>query len=571
MNENEIYCGTHNGVYYSSDKGANWTRRSEGITDKYITTIYVKDDSTLYVGTLYSGMFYTNNGGDSWVQVQGEFANKAVNAIAVRHTGEVYVGTTSALYRSDPNGQNYIKMKNNLPEEINVYTITTRKNGIVYFGTRKGKVYRTINNGNSWTLQLEIPEKIQIFSSLLTPNGALVITTYGNGVYRSNDNAETWEQINDGLSNLKVMGITQVKNGDFFVGTWGDGVFKGYEPPISTEASGTYCAGDGLTVSYKFKKGITFDPGNIFYVEISDENGSFANPDTIGSVSGTEEGEIECVFPKTLKTGPHNVRVVSTSPPETGSSASIFVHALPNTAFHGNLEVCMNSMEQYGIATQRNVRSLWFVQGGTIKSPATADTIDVEWQFAEDAYIMLVRYNIITNCSDTVVQTIKFNPTPEKPTITRMGNLLVSSANTGNQWYSFGNLLPGETGKTLELKEPGIYTVQVTNEFGCISEMSDEYDYNVNSVEDDMFAESVKVYPVPSLGYLTIEINLEQASKINISIYTLAGEIVYSAGPVYSATGLIKKLDLSKLPNGSYYIKIDNGKTSLTKKIIMKR
>ncbi len=570
-NDDEIYCGTHNGVYYSSDKGATWVRRSEGITDNYITTIYIKDDSTLFAGTLYSGMFYTNNGGDSWVQVQGDFTDKAVNAIAIRESGHIYVGTTSALYRSDANGQNYIIMKNNLPQENNVYTITIRKNGIVYFGTRKGKVYRTIDNGNSWTLQLDIPEQIQIFSSLLTPNGALVITTYGNGVYRSNDNAETWEQINDGLTNLKVMTITQTKNGDFFAGTWGDGVFKGFEPPIITEVSGTYCAGDGITVSYNFKKGITFNPDNIFYVEISDETGSFGKPDTIGQIATTDEGIINCVLPEGLKTGPHNVRVVSGSPQEIGASASIFVHALPDTDFSGNLEVCENSMEQYGIPTRKDVRSLWFVQGGTIKSPATADTIDVQWYNAENAYIMLVRYNIVTNCSDTVMQAIKFNPTPEKPTITRMGNLLVSSSNTGNQWYSFGKLLQGETGKTLELKEPGIYTVQVTNQFGCVSEMSDEYDYNVNSVEDEQFADLVKIYPVPSQGYLTIEMNFENTGKINCSIYTLAGEIVYSDILGYSTTGLIKKLDLTTLSNGSYYLRIDNGKSTLVKKIIIKK
>jgi photosystem II stability/assembly factor-like uncharacterized protein len=571
MNDNEIYCGTHDGVYYSDNKGSSWTKRSDGITDKYITTICIKDDSTLYAGTLYSGMFYTNNGGESWVKVTGDFSDMAVNAIAIRHTGDVYVGTTSALYRSDANGQNFIKMKNNLPAEINVYTITIRRNGIVYFGTRKGVLYRTINNGNSWTQQLKIPEKTQIYSSLLTPTGALILGTYGNGVYRSNDNAETWEQINDGLSNKKIMCLTQADNGDFYAGTWGEGVFVGAEPPITTSASGTFCASEELTVSYTLKDGFKLENDNIFYVEISDEYGSFAKPDTIGSLKSTEAGTIVCRLPKDLKTGNHFVRVVSSAPAKAGSSSEIFIHALPDMKFKGKTQVCVNSMEQYGIPSQTDIRSMWFVQGGSIKTPATADTIDVEWQYAEDASITLVRYNVITQCSDTIIKQVTFNPQPEKPTITRMGQRLVSSANEGNQWYRNGVLLEGKTDKILELEEPGLYTVQATNGFGCISPMSDEYDYNWNSVEDTELAGSINVYPVPSEGIIHLDFNLSEPANVGIEIYTLAGEKAGESISDFIDTGNSQTLDMSGFTNGTYYLKITIDKTSIMKKIIIRK
>lgn len=569
-NANEIYCGTFDGVYYSDDKGASWTKRNEGITDKYITEIYIKDDSTLFTGTLYSGMFISNNGGISWSKVKGDFENMAVNAFAVRSTGEIYVGTTSALYRSDANGQNYIKMKNNLPQTLNVYTISIRKNGIVYFGTRNGQLFRTINNGNSWTLQFEVPEKNQIYSSLITPNGALLIGTYGDGVYRSNDNAVTWETINDGLSNLKIMSITQDNNGDFYVGTWGDGVFKGFEPPITTSASGTYCAGEDLEVSFSLKAGNTINNDNIFYVEISDENGSFNKPDTIGFVQSNQAGTIFCTLPKDLKTGKHNVRVVASSPETVGSGAVITIQELPYMHFTGKTKVCPNAIEQYGIPSSTDIRSLWFVDGGVIKSPSTTDTIDVEWQYSQNASITLVRYNIFTQCSDTLIKPVKFNQVPEKPTITRMDNLLVSSANTGNQWYSFGKLLPGETDKILELKEPGLYTVQVTNEDGCKSEFSDIYDYNVNSVEDAELAKLIDIYPVPTNGKINVKFNLDNPVNVSITVYSIAGEKTseYKTGFIQSD---LRAIDISAFSNGVYYFKIDIGDKSIIKKVILQK
>ena len=569
MNDAKVYCGTHDGIYYSVDKGANWTKRSKGITDRFITTICIKDDSTLYAGTLYSGMFCTNNGGDSWVKVTGDFSDKAVNAIAIRNTGHVYVGTTSALYRSDANGQNYIKMKNNLPAELNVYTITIRKNGIVYFGTKKGELYRTINNGNSWTQQLKIPEKTQIYASLLTPVGALILGTYGNGVYRSNDNAETWEQINNGLSNKKVMCLTQIDNGDFFAGTWGSGVFRGSESPITTSISGTFCSGKELVVSYTLKKGFALESDNIFYVEISDEFGSFNKPDTIGLLKSTNAGEINCTLPKHLKTGTHFIRVVSSNPGEVGSSNDILIHELPYMKFKGKTQVCINSMEQYDIPSQTDIRSMWFVTGGTIKSPATADTIDVEWQFAEDASITLMRYNVITQCTDTLFKAINFNPQPEKPTITRMGNRLVSSANEGNQWYRNNVMMQGKTDKVLELEEPGLYTVQASNQFGCLSPISDEYDYNWNSVEETELSNSVKVYPVPSDGNVTLRFNLTKTAKVTIEIYTLTGNKIGEVIPDFIETENYQELDLTKLTNGTYYLKLNINNQSVMKKIII--
>ncbi len=570
-NNNEIYCGTHDGVYYSADKGATWTKRSEGISDNYITTIYIKDDTTLYAGTLYSGMFYTNNGGTSWVKVHGDFDKMAVNAIAVRKTGEVYVGTTNALYRSNAKGKDYIKMKNDLPEKQNVYTITIRRNGIVYFGTRKGKLYRTINNGNSWTLQLEIPEKIQIFTSLLTPGGTLILGTYGNGVYRSKDNAATWEQINNGLSNKKIMCLTQLENGNFFAGTWGSGVFRGAEPPITTSASGTHCAGEYIEISFTIKSGTQIDAGNIFYVEVSDEKGSFAKPDTIGKLNSTSAGKILCLLPKNLKTGLHNVRVVASSPKAIGSSAEIHVQALPDMRFRGKIKICTNAREQYSVPTQGNVRSLWFVNGGTIKSPATADTIDVQWEFAENASITLVRYNVVTQCSDTVYNTVTFYSVPDKPTITRMGDRLVSSANSGNQWFRNGEMLTGKTDKILELKEPGLYTVQVKNGFGCASPFSDEYNYKWNSVEDEELSELINVYPQPSAGKVNINFNMNEPSDVSIGIYTLRGELVGKRKFGYISESSLQTLDMTKFTTGTYYLRISINRKTVVKKIVIRK
>jgi hypothetical protein len=51
---------------------------------------------------------------------------------------------------------------------------------------------------------------------------------------------------------------------------------------------------------------------------------------------------------------------------------------------------------------------------------------------------------------------------PDKPTISRVGNVLTSSADTGNQWLHDYLEIPGATVATYTALEPGDYTVKVT-------------------------------------------------------------------------------------------------------------
>lgn len=61
---------------------------------------------------------------------------------------------------------------------------------------------------------------------------------------------------------------------------------------------------------------------------------------------------------------------------------------------------------------------------------------------------------------------------PAKPTITRQGNVLTSSAEEGNQWFYNYNEIAGATERSHTALQPGEYTVKVT-QGGCTSTTSD--------------------------------------------------------------------------------------------------
>ncbi len=92
--------------------------------------------------------------------------------------------------------------------------------------------------------------------------------------------------------------------------------------PVNTITTGTitpttFCAGDALTVN--FTKTGTFNPGNVFTAQLSDENGSFSNPVNIGSITDTAAAPISATIPLGAVSGTnYRIRVVSSSPAVTG-------------------------------------------------------------------------------------------------------------------------------------------------------------------------------------------------------------------------------------------------------------
>jgi len=78
------------------------------------------------------------------------------------------------------------------------------------------------------------------------------------------------------------------------------------------------CAGSPIDVPYTVTG--TYNPGNVFTAQLSDEFGNFSTFYNIGSVTLTSNGTINCMLPATIATSSsYKVRVISSNPPVVGS------------------------------------------------------------------------------------------------------------------------------------------------------------------------------------------------------------------------------------------------------------
>ncbi|NQY11597.1 MAG: T9SS type A sorting domain-containing protein [Flavobacteriales bacterium] len=76
----------------------------------------------------------------------------------------------------------------------------------------------------------------------------------------------------------------------------------------------------------------------------------------------------------------------------------------------------------------------------------------------------------------------------------------------------------------------------------------------------------VNVYPNPTSGIVNIEFNEVLKGRINVSVYNVMGEIIFS-DRIKNKRGTT--IDLSAHSNGVYYLKITNGVLSASRKVIL--
>lgn len=119
---------------------------------------------------------------------------------------------------------------------------------------------------------------------------------------------------------------------------------------LNTISTGTlsntvFCAGTSVQVPFTISG--TFNTGNIFTAQLSDANGSFANPVAIGTLAQTTAGTINTTIPaNALQGNNYKIRVVSSNPVVTGgdNNDNITVNALPTAyTLPSTINYCPNS------------------------------------------------------------------------------------------------------------------------------------------------------------------------------------------------------------------------------------
>jgi hypothetical protein len=196
------------------------------------------------------------------------------------------------------------------------------------------------------------------------------------------------------------------------------------------------------------------------------------------------------------------------------------------------------------ICADGNIELYSNILGGNTWSPngETSDTIIV---FAAGSYFVT---NTVGGCtsqaSNIVVVNAGSNPLP--PVITQSNDTLFCSLAASYQWFLNGVPIPGATLNVYVPTASGLYTVYITNEFGC-GNTGDPYEVDLTNSINETQTQLFEVYPNPANS----QINVKADAKLLGSIYTVydnTGKVVLS-GKINSENTVI---ELGKLSGGIY-------------------
>jgi hypothetical protein len=222
---------------------------------------------------------------------------------------------------------------------------------------------------------------------------------------------------------------------------------------------------------------------------------------------------------------------------------------LPQPEITGLKEVCTG---EYLTLTSKYFSGFefkWIAQDGINDGSDFLQNFRVKWNNPGKYNVRLVNSVISSGCKDSTDIEVTVNETPEQPVISKYDDKLVSSADTGNQWYLDNQKLKDSIKKELYPTVSGIYKVMAISG-DCVSDYSEPVNYQITGVNDNQTPNSALI------AYNPIErtITTLNGDIYSLMIFNLNGGLINKFG----ALEINSTINLSSFPVGVYFIIVND-------------
>lgn len=216
-----LFVGTGNGVFISSNNGQTWNAANAGIERKHISAL-AGNSTTLFAAAYGSGVYSSTNNGANWTLKNNGLTDFYISSLSASDSG-IYAGTSSGVFFSSDNGNSWSLTNNGIPATYVIYSFI-QTGDTVLAGSYGFGLYRSINNGGAWTsVGNGFPANSFVYAMIA--DGSTIYAGTNSGIYKSTDNGNSWFSSNSGFPASMWAKSFAVKPGYIFAGTYSEGVF----------------------------------------------------------------------------------------------------------------------------------------------------------------------------------------------------------------------------------------------------------------------------------------------------------------------------------------------------------
>ena len=455
-----------------------------------------------------------------------------------------------------------------------------------------------------------------IIVTQVTPSPASpVITAQGNTVFCSGDSVVLQSNVNQGLtwsSGDTSTSLVITSSGAYSAKVYQAGCWSLPSnliqikvnaipsiPVISISGNSTFCSGDSVALFTQYGSGILWSNGKSDSVIYSTKSENITAIVVINGCSSNLSSPVQTVVKPVPSTPIISIKGSATacdgdsielnssnllgnywSNGDTSNtifvkkSGSYTVKSMSNGCYSSNslsALITINPKPAKPLIQINGARSICFGDSVILSSSAIMGN---QWNRGDTTNNIVVKnsglFTVVAQALGCVSDTslpvqITVNPIPSKPVISQVGDTLVSSANSGNQWYEWGvGAIVGATfQKFLPVKSGYFYVI--VNEFGCSSTPSDSI-HLIRTAAHDIVQNKLNVYPNPSNTWVVVAI----AKPVNdgiIRVYESSGKLVQTWKPLHGQVEM--QISTEHLAQGVYWISWENNHEKLIRKLII--
>ncbi len=209
-----ILAGTStNGIFLSTDNGANWTQINNGLPTNYwvysLAAFPNEIGGTNLLAGNNRGVYLSTDNGGSWNEADSGLTGIGNNSLAVIGNN-IFAGTTSGIFLSTDDGSNWTSVNNGLSSysvldaEALAVSGTDFYAAIVPYGDPPygNGICLSTDYGTNWTRLCSNAPGGGVASLAVGKNAAGGINLFagtGNGIFVSTNNGVIWNKLNTGL------------------------------------------------------------------------------------------------------------------------------------------------------------------------------------------------------------------------------------------------------------------------------------------------------------------------------------------------------------------------------------